>query len=164
MMFQARVRDGTNDIHIPPRVFHRDRRVVRGQDGGDGPDDGTDGLVHLLVLRRLDRVFERGALVRRTHAAPAAGGGGGGDAGVFVKRVAVVVRRRLRHGAHLAGSVHVEGRVRGRQDRVGRADYGADYLLCWGRHDAVGSVGGGGGGERWTSIAFMMFESGKVKD
>ena len=56
------------------------RGVVGGQDGGDGPDDGTDLVVHLAALGLADDGLEGGAGlgVGGADGAGARGGGGGG--------------------------------------------------------------------------------------
>ena len=100
--------------------------VVGCEDGGDGTDNGTDSLVHRLVLGGADGLFEGGA--RRSAEVGVAG-----NAGMLVEGV-VVVAGGFSDRADQAGRVHVDVGVGGRKDGVGGAYDRAD-LIC---HDAVG--------------------------
>ena len=102
--------------------------VVGWEDGGDGAYDGTDGLVHRLVLGGVDGFFESGAGFGTEV-------GVGGDTRVLVQGV-MVVGGCFGDWADQAWRVHVEVWVRGRKDGVGRANDGADFW-CDGGHDAM---------------------------
>jgi len=72
--------------------------VVGREDGGDGADDGAQGIVHRLALGLVENLLQSRAFQSIIRAL----GRRGGDAGMLVE-VVVVVGRRAYDGADLAG-------------------------------------------------------------
>jgi len=82
--------------------------VVGWEDGGDGADDGAQGIVHRLAFGLVENLLQRRAFQSIIRAF----GRRGGDVGVLVK-VVVVVGRRAYDGADLAGLGEVDIRMAG---------------------------------------------------
>lgn len=82
--------------------------VVRGQDGGGGPDDGADLVVELLRLGLLDGGLEGGALLGIGGRGGVVLGVGGEGHGGVLGQVVVVVRLRADDWAGLAWHVEVD--------------------------------------------------------
>lgn len=100
--------------------------VVRGQDGGSGPDDGADLVVELLCLGLLDGVLQGGALLGVGGRGGVVLGIGGEGHGGVLRQVGVVVCLCADDGAGLAWYVEVDVWVGWGEDRVGCSDDWAD--------------------------------------
>lgn len=106
-------------------------RVVGGQNGGYGPDDGADLVVHLLRFGLVDDVLEGGALL---------GIGGlravGNGHGRVLGEVLVVLCLRADDGADLTWLGEVDVGVGWGKNGIGGSNNGAD---SWLRHGDSGS-------------------------